>query len=80
MKYSVADLMSMRESIEGMFPYGVSYKPEQRSADIERQLVTYMNNGTTAEELQKAAEGHRQRYFEMRHAIMNSMNPREEPK
>ena len=77
MKYSVADLMSMRESIEGMFPYGVSYKPEQRSADIERQLVTYMNNGTTAEELRKAAEGHRQRFLEGQKKIMDAMYKRE---
>lgn len=53
MKYTVSELNRMRRAIEGMYPCGVAYYPNERSADIERRLTTYMANGTTAEEIEQ---------------------------
>lgn len=58
MKYSVNDLHRMRIAIIAMLGYipGI-YESEQHSASIERYLNTYMQNGTTPEELEAAAAG-----------------------
>jgi len=73
MKYSVQDMMSMRRSIASMYPSGVSYYAKDRDADIERQLLTYMSNETTAEELAQAAAGEMERWVDMQQHIARIM-------
>lgn len=62
-KYTVDEIMLMRECIRSMYPPHYSYRPDERAADIERRLTTYMANGTTAEELQVACIAYLERQY-----------------
>lgn len=54
-KYTVEEIDQMRKSIEWSYPSGVSYYPEQRAAEVESKLRTYMQNDTSPEELAEMA-------------------------
>lgn len=55
-KYSVAEIDRMRRALEWAYPTGVSYYAEQRGAEIENRLRTYMQNGTEPSELEEVAQ------------------------
>ncbi len=50
-KYTVAEIDQMRELIQGSYPDGWPYMHDEREAEIEGRLRTYMLNGTNPEEL-----------------------------
>jgi hypothetical protein len=50
-KYSITEIDRMRIAIRWSYPSGVYYSNE-RTADIENRLRTYMQNGTDPEELE----------------------------
>jgi len=76
MKYTVSELNRMRRAIGGMYPYGVAYYPNERSADIERRLTTYMANGTTAEELEQERKDMQKAQIIREQEIVRIMNER----
>jgi len=51
-KYSVAEIDRMRQAIRWSYPCGVPYYENERSAEIENRLRTYMQNGTDPKELE----------------------------
>lgn len=51
MKYSAEDIHTMREALYDLATFRVSYNHNEVMRNIESQLVTYMFNETTAEEL-----------------------------
>lgn len=55
-KYSISEIDLMRKYIGCSYPAGVNYLPHERTAEIEQRLRTYMQNGTTPEELEKHAQ------------------------
>jgi hypothetical protein len=63
-RYTVDELIAMRQSLSRMFPLGVCYKPNERAAEVEDQLRTYMLNGTTPEELAEVERAFVQRECE----------------
>ena len=52
--YTVAEIDRMREAIRWSYPAGVVYYPDERNADIEDRLRTYMTAGISAEELEES--------------------------
>lgn len=50
-KYSVGEIDHMRRCIRFSYPSGVSYYEQERAAEIENRLRTYMQNGTDPREL-----------------------------
>lgn len=52
-KYTVSEMEAMRRSIRFSYPSGVSYYEKDRAADVENRLRSYMQNGTTPEELEE---------------------------
>lgn len=56
-KYSVQEIDAMRRDIAMWgFLGSDSYYPEQRAKEIEDRLRTYMQNGTTVDELRTALQ------------------------
>ena len=54
--YTVQELMRMREAIfDILTPPGVSYYQDEVNRQVESQLVTYMANETSPEELEEYA-------------------------
>ncbi len=52
-KYNIAEIDRMRTAIKWSYGEG-NYDPQERNADIENRLRTYMANGTEPEELEEA--------------------------
>lgn len=67
-KYSVAEIDRMRRAIECSYPGG-AYYAEQRSAEIENRLRTYMQNGTEPSELEEVAQQRMRAETQMRQRL-----------
>lgn len=52
-KYSVSEIDRMRRAVDKSYPYGVPCLPSERDAQTENKLRTFMQNGTTPEELEE---------------------------
>jgi len=67
-KYSMSEIDRMRRAIRWSYPTGVSFNGAERDADIENRLRTYMQNGTTVEEIEEWSRQQRQNDIRMHEA------------
>ncbi len=55
-RYSASEIESMRESLRWLrTPWNQTFDPNDLNAQIERELVTHLSNGTPADELREEA-------------------------